>query len=339
MIPLSFEVPATLSNPLVYERFGAIIKERATGEIAGFVQELDGWKMLQHLPIPGGNPLGLATQAIQGVQLHQIEQTLNSVQTLATVGAVASVASLGVSIAGFAAVLTKLNRMEGKLDQVLAQTAQVRGLVERLHVKVDALPMAVLRARLEAVSLARLYDAARRRDSLQDAVENLAELRHYYGALLANQQFCTLGTENLLALLDTQERLVASCEGELLAEFLLAGDPRVITERWRHQNTVFDAIAWQTPQSLYQLAEQADRNAGVFMVTSPDERRAKVKMLADIRFESMARLASVPALAGFLHERGVTVEEYIRLIEERGQTGEPLVVVDARAAKGGTQTE
>lgn len=338
MIPLTFEVPATLSNPLVYERFGAIIKERATGEIAGFVQELNGWKLLQHLPVPGGNPLGLATQAIQGVQLHQIQQTLDTVQTLATVGAVASVASLGVSIAGFAAVLTKLNRMEGKLDQMLAQTAQVRGLVERLHVKVDALPMAALRARLEAVSMARLYENSRRRDSLRNSVDHLAELRHYYGALLASQEFCAFGTDNLLALLDRQERLVAACEGELFAEFLLGGDSRLIAERWRHQNDVFDAIAWRTPQSLYQFAEQGDRDAGVFMVTRPEERRSKVMMLVDIRSESLARLASLPVLAGFLQERDVPVAEYIRLLEERGQTGEPLVIVNARAAKRDANT-
>jgi hypothetical protein len=333
MIPLTFEVPDALSDPLIYERVGAIIKERATGQIAGHIQQLGGWDLLRHVPIPGGNPLELATQAIQMAQLHKIQQTLNTVQTLATVGAVASVATLGVSVAGFAAVLSKLKRMEGKLDQMLAVTVKVRSLVERLHVKVDALPMAALQARLEAVSMARLYDKTRRRDALQDAVENLAELRHYYGALLASQQFCALGTENLLPLLDMQERLVAACEGELFAEFLLDGDPWVIAERWRHQNDVFDAIAWQTPQSLYQLAEQGDRDDGVFMVTSPEERRAKVMMLVDIRNESMARLASVPALVGFLHEQGVTTAEYIRSMEEISQTGESLVIVDARAAK------
>ena len=192
MIPLTFEVPEALSDPLVYERVGAIIKERATGQIAGHIQQLGGWDLLRHVPIPGGNPLELATQAIQMAQLHKIQQTLNTVQTLATVGAVASVATLGVSVAGFAAVLSKLKRMEGKLDQMLAVTVKVRSLVEHLHVKVDALPMAALQARLEAVSMARLYDKTRRRDALQDAVENLAELRHYYGALLASQQFCAL---------------------------------------------------------------------------------------------------------------------------------------------------
>jgi hypothetical protein len=331
MMPLIFEVPAALSNPLIYERVGAVIKETASGKIVGHIQQMGGWDLLRHVPIPGGNPLGLATEAIQMTQLASIQQTLNTVQTLATVGAVASVASLGVSIAGFAVVLKKLNRMEGKLDQMLAQTTKVRGLVERLHVKIDALPLAALKARLESIAIARLCDESRRRDDLHVAIRELTVLRHYYGALLTSEQFCAMGTDNLLALLDTQERFVAACEGELFAEFLLSGDPRVITERWRHQKDIFDAIAWSTPKSLYHLAAQGDRDAGVDMVTNPGERGSKVAMLANIRTESTARLASLPELAGFIHERGISAETYLDSIEERSRTtGEPLVIVDAR---------
>jgi hypothetical protein len=332
MIPLTFEIPPALSNPLIYERVGAIIKERATGKIVGHIQQLGGWDLLRHLPIPGGNPLGLATEAIQMAQLQKIQQTLHTVQTLATVGAVASVASLGVSIAGFAMVLNKLKRMEGKLDQVLSEIARVRDLVEKLNVKVDALTMAKLKTQLEEVSLAWHYDDNRRRAVLQNAVVKLAELRNFYGALLASKDFCAFSTDNLIALHDTHERLTAACEGELFAEFLLNEDPCVITERWRLQNSVFDAIAWQEPKSLYQLVEQGDRDTGVYMVTNPKVREEKVKMLSDIRTESKARLASVPALADFLKKRDVTAVEYIRSLKELGQGGEPLVILDTRVA-------
>ena len=330
MIPLTFTIPAELSNPLLYERFGAVIKHVGTGQIAGHVQELGGWNLLSKLPIPGGNPIGLATEAVQMAQLQHIQQTLNTVQTLATVGAVASVASLGVSVAGFAVVIQKLRRMEGKLDRVLAETARVRKLVERLHVNVDALPMAVLSARLEEVSMARLYDEQRRRDSLRDSVEKLAELRHFYGALLADPEFCAFGTDNMLALLDTQERLMAACQGELHAEFLLGGDPRVLTTRWHHQQDVINAIAWRDRESLYELAEQGDRDAGVLMVTAPALRLAKVQQVDEIRAESTARLGSLPVLATFLAEREVSAPQYFQLLDEQEGAGEPLVVIDAR---------
>lgn len=324
---LTFIEPWALSNPALYERFGAIIKDRATGQIVGHVQELSGWNLISKLPIPGGNPLDLVTQGVELAQLHRIQHTLNTVQTLATVGAVASVASLGVAVAGFAAVLKRLSRMEGKLDQAIAQLARVRRVVEHLHVKVDCLATAVLRARLEEVSMARLYAEPRRRDSLRDSVEKLAELRHYYGLLLASHEFCALGTDNLLALLDTQERLVAACQGELLAEFLLNEDPAVIAQRWQHQKLIFDAMAWRSRESLYQLTEQGDRDANVFMVTTAEERRAKVIAVEEIRSESISRLASFPTLAQFLHEEGVTAAEYIRLVEDGERTEEPLVIV------------
>lgn len=330
MIPLMFAVPEALADPLLYERMGAVIKDVGTGQIAGHVQELGGWGLISKLAIPGGNPIGLATEAVQIVQLHRIQQTLNTVQTLATVGAVASVASLGVSVAGFAVVIQKLNRMERKLDQVLTETAKVRKLVERLHVKVDALPMAVLSARLEEISMAQLYDEPRRRDSLRDSVEKLAELRHFYAALLADPEFCALGTDNILALLDAQERLMAACQGELHAEFLLGGDPRVMANRWHNQQEAFNAIAWQDRASLYELIEQGDRDSGVFMVTPPSARLAKVEQVNEIRAESTARLASVPALATFLAEKDISASQYLQLLSAQEGAGEPLVVIDAR---------
>src|SRR5689334_13468077 len=102
MTPLLFRTPAEFADPAQYQRIGAIIKEVTTGQIAGHVQELGPSSLLSNIPIPGGNPLKLATEAVQMVQLQQIQQTLNTVQTLATVGAVASVATLGISAAGFA---------------------------------------------------------------------------------------------------------------------------------------------------------------------------------------------------------------------------------------------
>ena len=53
MTPLVFTKPTELSNPQLYERFGAIIKHVGSGQIAGHVQELGGWSLLSKLPIPG----------------------------------------------------------------------------------------------------------------------------------------------------------------------------------------------------------------------------------------------------------------------------------------------
>lgn len=329
--PLTFVVPEALSDPTRYKRIGAIIWDIASNKIAGHVQEKSGWKLLSRVPIPGGNPLNLAVEAVQSGQLVMIQRTLNTVQSLATVGAVASVASLGVSIGGFAAVLTKLNRMDGKLDKMLAETARLRGIVESLNVKIDALPMSQLRARLEEVGMARRYDARRRRDSLRDSIEKLAELRHFYGSLLASPDFCSLGTDNMLALADTHERLVAACQGELYAEFLLGGDPRVMADRWQLQQAVLRSVAWNSPERLHDLTAQGDREAGVYLVTRAEDRLGKVQAFVAIREESIARLESMPLLTKHLADRGVTADEYMQALDEQEQTDSVLVVLDARA--------
>ncbi len=330
MTPLLFETPIKFANPIIYERIGAMIHERESGHIVGHIQELDGWGLLSKIPVPGGNPIGLATEAVQTSQLHGIQQTLNTVQTLATVGAVASVATLGVSVAGFAAVLSKLKRIDGKLDRVLSEVVQIRKLVDNLNVKVDALQIAELRQSLEAVASARHYPEPRRSMDLARAIEKLAQLRHYYGELLSSREFCAFGTENISMLLAVQERLVAACEGELFAEFLFGSTPDLISRRWGEQRKVFDAIAWSTPKSLYQFAEQGDRDSGVWFVTTAQERSNKVTALSEIRKESTARLASMPALALFLHDRDVSNMHYMQLLEEQAKAGQNLVVVTSR---------
>lgn len=329
--PLTFVVPEAFSDPTKFKRIGAVIWEIASNKIAGHVQEKSGWKLLSRLPIPGGNPLNLTVEAVQSGQLVMIQRTLNSVQSLATIGAVASVASLGVSIAGFAAVLAKLNRMDGKLDKMLAETARLREMVQGLSVRVDALPLSQLRARLEEVGMARRYEPGRRRDSLRDSVEKLAELRHFYGSLLASPDFCSLGTDNMLALADTHERLVAACQGELYAEFLLGGDPTLMAARWQLQQTILDAVAWNSPERLYDLTAQGDREAGVYMVTRPEDRLASVQALGAIREESIARLESMPLLTMHLADRGVATDEYMRALDEQEKTDSVLAILDVRS--------
>lgn len=71
-----------------------------------------------------GGPLG-ALDAVSSVaanaQLIQIKSLLETLQTVATIGAAASVLNLGVSIGGFALVLSKLRAMDAKLDGIARQ--------------------------------------------------------------------------------------------------------------------------------------------------------------------------------------------------------------------------
>lgn len=327
-----FDVPAQFANEALYTRVGAVIKDKVTGHIVAHVQETGLWGLARHLPLPGGGPLNLITQGIQIFQLAKIQRTLDTVQTLATVGAVASVASLGVSIAGFGLVLARLGRMDQKLDRVLTGSKVLQRLSQQLHLKLDALQFARLRAELESVGMATRFDAARRKESLQRSIAELSTLRHYYGDLLADPALAGVGTQDAVALLDAHERLTAAAEGELYSEFLLGSDPDLLAERWQRQRDIFDRVAWQNAADLYGMLEEADKANGVYLVTSAKDRAATAKSLIAIRRESLDRLASLPLLAAEVSSRGMTALEYMKAVENARDADEPLLVLEAKSS-------
>lgn len=325
---IPFEVPGRFTDPLLYARIGALIKDKGSGKIVAHVQETGAWNLLKGVPIPGGNPLGLLTDSVQIGQLMQIQQTLNTVQTLSTIAAVSSVASLGVSVAGFGLVLARLARMDAKLDSILDQSTHVRQLLHRMHLKLDTLQMARLRAELEAIGLAARFDRQRRRDSLQRSIDRLAELRHYYGALLSDPELLSVGTQGVTAIMDAHERLTAAAEAELFAEFLLDGEAPLLQARWCLQKAVFNQVAWQDAVDLYARLEEADRQLRVDLVTPPEDRKAKVRALMETRRESMARLESLPLLAEVLGRQGISATDYVAAIEAQRRDGtSPLLLL------------
>ena len=106
-IPLNY-LPRILSGD--YIRYGAIVKEASSGKIIGHLKETG---MLQNiLSQSPTNPLQMAEFVSSNMQLMQIQKTLEGLQLISSIGAVASVANLGVSIAGFAIVINKLNNIE-----------------------------------------------------------------------------------------------------------------------------------------------------------------------------------------------------------------------------------
>ena len=322
---LPFEVPGRFQNPL-YERVGAILRDKATGRIVGHIQEV-GWGQLVDKVI-GASPLDLVANGVQMLQLSKIQRTVEAVQTLSTISAVASVATLGVSTAGFALVLARLSRMDQKLDKVLARSGDLQRLTARLHVKIDAIQLSRLRAELESVSMAMHYDKRRQREALSRSVAELSNLRHYYADLLADPSLVQIGTAEATALLDAHERMTAAAEGELFAEYLLEGEPELVDQRWRRQLESFNRVAWGAPQHLYGLLEEADKANGAYLVTAPSERAAVTRSLLATRKESLDRLASLPMLAAEIRSYGLTPVKYLDALERAARHfNDPVLVL------------
>lgn len=101
---------------------GSLVKDAVTKQILTHLQPTG--QLTKVLASVAGGPLG-ALDAISSVaanaQLVQIKSLLETLQTVATIGAAASVLNLGVSIGGFALVLSKLRIMDAKLDGIARQ--------------------------------------------------------------------------------------------------------------------------------------------------------------------------------------------------------------------------
>lgn len=98
---------------------GSLVKDSATKLILTHLQPTG--QLTNVLASVAGGPLGAITavsSVVANAQLVQIKSLLETLQTVATIGAAASVLNLGVSIGGFALVLSKLRAMDAKLDGI-----------------------------------------------------------------------------------------------------------------------------------------------------------------------------------------------------------------------------
>lgn len=110
---------------------GALVKDAVTGQILAHLQPT---RMLSEaLSLAGAGPLApaqLILDGVEGAQLMQIKQMLDTVQVVASIGAAASVLNLGVSIGGFALVLSALKKLDGKLDRIERKIDVLDGKVD-----------------------------------------------------------------------------------------------------------------------------------------------------------------------------------------------------------------
>lgn len=165
-------------------RYGCVIKEVATGRILGHLKEVGTWaNAASSIPV---SPVTTALQIGQWVDTHSqlcvIRQTLDQLKLISSVGAAASVIGLGVSVAGFALVLRRLDRLETNVN---ASMVKLRAEVERVRLKLEMLEMAEISAAWERLAGARYCGHAfRKEELLKTADVTFQKYRNYYYFLL-----------------------------------------------------------------------------------------------------------------------------------------------------------
>jgi hypothetical protein len=156
MTPLNvvFDLPAALANGLesgALERVGGVIRDSNSKQVVAWLRE-GGSGGLNNLTLPK-MPMGQAAQLVAPML---------------------SAVNLGVSVAGFAVVITQLNQISDQIRQIEAK-------VDRVSVKLDDQALAKLKAGVNACRNAvELGDGALRLQMAGQALTTLHEARQYF---------------------------------------------------------------------------------------------------------------------------------------------------------------
>lgn len=142
--PLLFEVPALLQSQVMsgaLRQVGALILNPHTGRIVAHLQETGAAQQISTSLINAGpsalsaiaSPLTAASGIATYLQNRQILASLQALQGLQIGGLVLSGLGLGVSLAGFAVMSTKLDRLTGQIKAIDDRLAHIESRIEDLH--------------------------------------------------------------------------------------------------------------------------------------------------------------------------------------------------------------
>jgi len=195
--------------------------------------------------------------------LTQLKPALQALQLTSSIGALASVANLGVSCAGFALVLNRLSKIDGKLDDMLGKLDVLQQSVEQLHIKSDALSFARIRSAADSLdrSMAAEQESVQQ-DLARRARDLFQESRHYYLGLWNKTQPWTSARIPVRTALEMESRFVACGIGEIQAEFVL-GDKGSIRHAIKSvASDLTKHFALDAPAALRARSDAAARSEG-----------------------------------------------------------------------------
>ena len=217
-------LPGLLSGELI--RYGTILKSATSGQIVGHLKEAGSFASLV-----GGVPISPLSAVMDGIntvsslsanlQLRQVQKTVESLRLITELGAAASVASLGVSVIGFAAVIHRLGKIDGKLDSLASQMGSISKTLSDQGLKWDLFTMAALERAAAYIEKALLAGPERRRELLRVAVDDFSERKAYFYQLIRANNPLLQSDIQIRQATELLSRYQTAALGEVHAEFLL----------------------------------------------------------------------------------------------------------------------
>ena len=313
-------------------RYGAILKDAGTGQIIGHLKEagqmgeiLSSIASSPFSAISSLNPVSMLTDVvghtINGIQIRevqksvdQIQQTLQGLELVTNVAALSSLAGLGVSVAGFAAVNTKLNKIDAKLDDIADNVVAIKNVLKGLHEGWDAMSNAKLQRAAETILVAEQANSSERRLELaKDAAADFALLRHYYSNLLSAQGLFEDINLDVSHLHELTARYTFTCLGVLQAEFI-TGDLGSYRKRLETIYQDFSKLVTFSPKELFQA--RCDKLPALALDHDYQVHSDSLVALSRYSSETAARIESHVVELEYLENNNLTVPEYLEALRD-----------------------
>lgn len=316
---IPFVVPAAAKFKVAGElvRYGALLKDSATGRIVAHVQETGLLqKVLQTgLSFNPLDPVSAVTGVIGVVQNEQIKNRLNvmqemlgGMQVLQIANLASSVAGIGVTAAGTAMILQRLKSVDSGLRDIIG--------------RIDALPAQWRDLQLQSVlttietQLERLQEVSGRQDP-RPVVQKAEETLH--------DGFNELhrGIKQVVAEISIDERLLRSllaglalCGGAQIKALYWMNDMETAGSRARLQCAKLEELAFLMPRDLMAARLKGGADAALTIAKDASEIRHRV--------------ATQPMLNDLLIKMEVNGRDYLERAEQEDE--QPLLLLPAAPA-------
>jgi hypothetical protein len=301
-------------------RYGAILKDAVSGQIVGHLKETGQMaSILTDLMCPQFsaaletvNIAGhLATNwQLRGLRksVDDIQKMLDGLQLTTNIAALASVAGLGVSIAGFALVNKRLNKIDSKLDNVAGEISAVKLMLAELKMGWDAMSTARFSRAVETIVAAEGAETEGRKLQLSnEAASDFSLLRNFYANLLRREGVMTdinLGIPNLHELI---ARYTFSCLGLLQAEFM-TGDLGSYRSRLNIVLEEFPTLVQLNAKKLYMA--RCDQLPTLALDYDYKNLSKELMFLSKFSNETIARIESYSVELKYLETHSISVADY-----------------------------
>ncbi|MFG6082191.1 hypothetical protein ACEUZ9_002834 [Paracoccus litorisediminis] len=309
---IPFQIPAEFITRIATGeavRYGAIIKDAASGHVLGHLQETNALRSAVNMgsALTSLNPAGV-TAVVQNMvitsKLNALQSAMGTMQTLQMATLASSVIGIGVTAASTAIILKRLSAVDAS--------------VRRLEKSVDAIP-ALLRetdlrktlVKLEA-SLDRIQEAEVRRD--RNAVLQAEEAR---------LQDAFTESCDAISFTVSQDRINPELLQAMLEALSLCGAAEFKVRIWRNEVKGAEKRASNQCTKLQNLAFIMPRQKLASRMT--DE---AALLISKESSEMRLRIASQPELARTLLAHGINGTEYIERIQS--EENEPLLLLPPR---------